>query len=177
MRRALALAFVVTALTACGSPAPTGAKVATLTSPKAGASSAAEPQRPRERLDMTPDEIGALMVPYQKCLKSHGVSDLDAKKGYDAAHSGGADVNEWQRYCEAHYFPLPAWEKDPANPEARDFALAVVKCLRGKGVDNVEVSADGVSIAAGGDDNDSRSIAEVMDLQPECEREVVAQKK
>jgi hypothetical protein len=172
-------AMAITALAGCGSPAKSevgaGAKVATLTSPAAGASASAGPQRPRERFDMTSEERDALMVGYEKCLKTHGISVLDAKKSSDAAKTGGAP-DKWARYCEEHYFPLPPWEEDPANPEAGDFAVAVVKCLQSKGVKDAAVTDDGVSITSGGDANDTDSIARWLELQPQCEREVAAQK-
>lgn len=174
-------AMAFTALAGCGSPAKSeagaGAKVATLTSPAAGASAsaAAGPQRPRERFDMTSEERDALMVGYEKCLKTHGISVLDAKKSQDAAKTGGAP-DKWARYCEEHYFPLPPWEQDPANPEAGDFAVAVVKCLKSKGIEDAAVTDDGVSITFGGDADDRDSIVQALELQPQCEREVAAQK-
>jgi hypothetical protein len=173
-------ALAVTALAGCGSPAKSGtgttAKVATLTSPITSASAGdAGPQRPRERLDMTSEERDALMVAYEKCLTTHGVTVLDAKKSQDAVKTGGV-TNKWARYCEEHYVPLPPWEQDPANPEARDFAVAVVKCLKGKGVKEAAVTDDGVSITFGGDANDSRSISQGLELEPQCERGVAAQK-
>jgi hypothetical protein len=182
MRRGHALAVAAIALTglaACGSPATKAdaPKVATLVSSAPGQSpSPAEPQRPRERIDMTPEELDALMVPYEKCLKSHGLTELDLKKA-EATQGVSGPAAQAAKYCDEHYSPLPPWEKDPANPEARDFALAVVKCLRGKGVKYVEVSDDGISIALGGDSNDPRSISMGLDLEPQCEREVAAQKK
>jgi hypothetical protein len=178
MRRALVVtAIVLAAATGCGKAGDDAGKdaprVATLAS--ASASPSAGPQRPRERIDMTSDERDALQVPYHKCLKSHGLSDLDAKKAEDAGKTGGPAADA-ARYCEEHYLPLPPWEQDPANPEARDFAVAVVKCLKSKGVKKVEVDADGISIALGGDDNDPRSISMGLDLEPQCERQVAAQK-
>jgi hypothetical protein len=183
MRRAHALAVVAIALTAvsgCGSPAESGhgaAKVATLTSAAPTKSADAGPPRPRERIDMTDAERDALMVAYEKCLTSHGVNMLDAKKARAGAANKSTPVDQAAEYCEAHYLPLPPWEKDPANPEARDFAVAVVKCLKAKGVKKVEVDADGTSIAFGGPENDAKSISMGLDLDPECEREVAAQKK
>jgi hypothetical protein len=50
----------------------------------------------------------------------------------------------------------------------------VVKCLKREGVKFVEVSEDGISIALGGDQNDSRSITLGMDRIGDCEREVAA---
>jgi hypothetical protein len=187
MRRGHALAMVaVMALTgtaACGSADKDGAapRVATLVSepPAPGPSASgkdAGPQRPRERIDMTSDELDALRVPYEKCLKSKGVDQVGAKKAQDARMKG-QPVDEGARYCEDHYLPLPPWEKDPANPDARDFAVAVVKCLKGKGVKYVEVSDDGISLELGGPHNDAKSISKGLDLSPQCEREVAAKKK
>jgi hypothetical protein len=186
MRRGHALAVVaaiaLTGTSACGSADKDNGppKVATLASPgatpgPAASSAAAGPQRPRERIDMTAEERDALMVPYQKCLKDHGISDLKAKKAQDASTSGGP-ADAAAQYCDEHYLPLPPWEQDPANPDARDFAVAVVKCLKGKGVKYVAVSEDGISVAFGGDDNDARSISMGLDLEPQCEREVAAKK-
>ncbi|WP_412751113.1 hypothetical protein [Krasilnikovia sp. M28-CT-15] len=189
MRRSQVLAVVAIALTAtaaCGSTEKAsdgGAKVATLTSPEARPSASAAAQRPRERLDTSPEEFEAMLAPYNKCLKEHGISVTDAKRAADRAKPGDASSPEQQkadesfRSCEAQYYPLPPWEKDPANPEARDFAVAVVKCLKKKGVTYVEVSDDGLSYALGGRNNDARSIRMGMDLAPDCEREVAAAKK
>lgn len=185
MRRGHALAVVaaiaLTGVSACGSSGQdAGApKVATLVStgatPAASAASSAGPERPRERIDMTSDERDALMVPYQKCLKDHGISQLKAKLATDGNSGVTAAEADAARYCEQHYLPLPPWEQDPANPDARDFAVAVVKCLKNKGVKYVEVSDDGISIAFGGDQNDARSISMGLDLEPVCEREVAAE--
>lgn len=175
-------AFALTATSACGSPqaADGGAKVATLASPAATPSASAAAQRPRERLDTTPEEFDAMMGAFRKCLKARGYDELDAKRAADKVTSGTEVGPEQQkldeafRACEAQYYPLPPWEKDPANPEARDFAVAVVKCLKKKGVKYVEVGTDGLSYSLGGEHNDSRSISMGMDLAPECEREVAA---
>lgn len=194
MRRSHALviaAIALTTVTACGGKeAPEAkdgggdAKVATLTStaPEKAVPSKAAAQRPRERLDTTPEEFEAMLGPYHKCLKErgYGPSDLkrklaaDAKPAVDAATK---EMDEAYRVCEAQFYPLPPWEKDPANPEARDFAVAVVKCLKNKGVKYVEVAEDGLSYAFGGEQNDKRSISMGLDLAPECEREAAAKNK
>lgn len=198
MRRSQALvvaAIALAAVSACGSgtdkPAAQGggaqgggAKVATLESaaPKTAATTKA-PERPRERLDTTPEEFEALLGPYNKCLKGLGVNTKDLKRdagpGDVAAPATGPEAEKMDkaaRECEEKFYPLPPWEKDPANPDARDFARGVVKCLKGKGVKFVEVAEDGISIALGGDDNDSRSITLGLDKMGECERQVAKQK-
>jgi hypothetical protein len=187
MRRSRVLvvtAIALTALPGCGSgpsAADGGAKVATLTSAGTAPSASARPkaERPRERLDSTPEEYEALLVPYNKCMQEHGGAvKSNAKAGARAVTKKEADQAEAaNRICEPQFLPLPPWEKDPANPQARDFAIAVVKCLKDKGVTYVEVSEDGISLALGGDQNDSRSISRGMDLMPECERTVAAQLK
>lgn len=175
-----ATAIALIALSACGSPGDTeadgAARVATLTSaaPSAPAPAKAKVERPRERLDTTPDEYEALLVPYHKCLRENGARGKGDGKGRDMTPAEAEKFEAANRICEPQFMPLPPWEKDPANPEARDFAVAVVKCLKQKGVKYVEVSDDGISLALGGDQNDPRSISRGMDLAPECERKVAA---
>ncbi|WP_127499862.1 hypothetical protein [Actinoplanes solisilvae] len=204
MRRSQALvvaAVAVTALAGCGSAqgqeqAGGDAKVATLQShaatTKAPATSKAA-QRPRERLDTTPAEFMALLGPYNKCLKDQGVNMTTAKLPSDKSGQPGAaaepgrprpatpedeaKLDAANKICEPQYYPLPPWEKDPANPEAKDFAVGVVKCLKTKGVEYVEVSDDGISIALGGEKNDPRSIKLGLDHVSECERKVAAEAK
>ncbi|MDM4722836.1 hypothetical protein QTQ03_25740 [Micromonospora sp. WMMA1363] len=182
-------AIALTALSACASTeqsdgdrstAGDGAKVATLTSPGSNPSASAQAQRPRARLDTTPEEWEALLAPYNKCMREHGVdSDVDRKKAQDsgvrvATSEEQRKLTEANQICEPQYYPLPAWEKDPANPEARDFALAVVDCLKDKGVEHAAVGGDGVSLELGGDKNDARSIRLGLEKAPECERQVAA---
>jgi hypothetical protein len=202
MRRSHVLAvtaIVLAAVSACGSaeqPQTTGGdtgEVATLksaTATTAAATAATKaPERPRERLDTTSDEFEALLGPYNKCMRENGADFGKAELSDNATGAPGpADLGQIkpgtaeeeakfdaaQKICEPQYYPLPPWEKDPANPEARDFAVAVVKCLKKRDVEYVAVSDDGISIALGGDDNDPRSIRLGMDLLPECERQVAA---
>ena len=185
-------AIALSALSACGSSGSgssaekdAGTQVASLATPKASPSAAgkkAQSERPRERLDTTPEEFEALLVPFNKCLKRSGFKDqTQGKVAADRSKVSARPASKKEqaqdaayRACEEQYYPLPAWEKDPANPEARDFARAVVKCLKQKGVKYVEVSDDGISPAFGGDQNDSRSISMGLELAPKCEREVAA---
>jgi hypothetical protein len=188
MRRNLVLAATMIALaatSACGSPTATadrGPKVVAFVGSEVGPSASTPAQRPRERLATTPEEFEAMLVPFNRCLKERGYDTLDAKKAADRVTSGAElgprelKLDEAYRVCEAQYYPLPPWERDPANPEAHDFAVAVVACLKGKGVEFVEVADDGLGYSLGGEDNDTRSIRRGMDLAPECEREVAAGK-
>ncbi|GIE33938.1 hypothetical protein Ait01nite_069830 [Actinoplanes italicus] len=189
MRRSVLAGAVVAVflLSACGSSGnesegDSGAKVATLQS----AAPAGEPdvspskkaERPREKLGMTGEEYDALLEPYNRCMREHGVDATEAKKrAGDSAVTGVTEDDaavKANRICEPQYMPLPPWEKDPANPEARDFAVDVVKCLKKKGVKLVEVDQDGISIALGGEQNDSRSIRLGLEHMSGCEREVAA---
>ncbi|MEV4347713.1 hypothetical protein AB0J83_24930 [Actinoplanes sp. NPDC049596] len=193
MRRLLVAAVALSALTACGTSAAETdtAKVATLQSPSAAAGKATPKpaaQRPRERLDTTPEEFEALLGPYNKCLAEHGgiakgSTIQQQRKQAQAGPAGPASGAQTAKFdaankiCEPQYYPLPPWEKDPANPEAKDFARATVKCLKQKGVEYVEVSEDGLSIALGGDQNDPKSISMGLDLIPGCERDIAKQNK
>ncbi|MFF5075628.1 hypothetical protein ACFY36_01140 [Actinoplanes sp. NPDC000266] len=190
MRRLLVVAVALSALTACDKPAEetNTAKVATLVSPSAPASAASpKAQRPRERLDTTPEEFEALLGPYNKCMYDHGgmAKGSTVAQERKKAQAGPAGVSGTQtekfeaanKICEPQYYPLPPWEKDPANPEAKDFARETVKCLKQKGVEYVEISEDGLSIALGGDQNDPKSISMGLDLIPGCERDIAAKGK
>ncbi len=171
--------LVATACTvsACDAPPPAKPEVATLASPAATASSA-KPERPRERLDGTPEEFDALLGPYNKCLKEHGA--LPKAEWYPKGKMPGkktivalAEKNEEaDRICGPLYFPLPPWEKDPANPEAKDFARYVVKCLESKGVKDAGTGSNGVDIDLG---DDTGNVRKALDLMPGCERQAAAQ--
>jgi len=136
------------------------------------AAASAKPERARERLDTTPEEREAMLKPYNQCLRDHGAKSVkDMRRGTPSQ----ADLKKAEaanKACEDQ-MPLPAWELDPANPKAKDFAVAVVECLKGKGVKYVEVNGDG-DIALGGEQNDKTSISKGMDLMPECERQSAA---
>ncbi|GAA2552310.1 hypothetical protein GCM10010435_23230 [Winogradskya consettensis] len=191
MRRShiLVAAFALTALTGCGSPKQAEAppKVATLVSAAPSASPSPTSQRPRHRLDETDEEFKALFDPLYKCLEEHGIDNprnntVTLKKASDAAQRPATSKGDTTavtafRFCEPLYAPLPPWEKDPANPEARDFNLAVMKCLKAKGVKHLEPTDDGLSYSLGAGQDDEASIVQAMRLEPECEREAAAAKK
>ncbi|MEV4844691.1 hypothetical protein AB0K20_15935 [Micromonospora matsumotoense] len=151
-----------------------GAEVATLQTgtPSAAAPSPSQAERPRERLDDTEADIKARYQPYEKCMLEHGVDVHKERAG--GAKSGR--IGEANKACDA-LMPLPPWELDPANPEAKDFARDVVKCLKGKGVRYVEVGSDGSGWAFGGKNNDADSISKGLKYSPACEREVAAKRK
>ncbi|WKU06983.1 hypothetical protein [Micromonospora sp. HUAS LYJ1] len=151
------------------------AEVATLrTGAPTLTASATPPQaeRPRERLDDTPEDKKERLKPYMKCLTEHGV-DITKRR---SDGTGAEGTSAASKACE-HLMPLPPWEFDPANPEAKDFARDVVQCLKGKGVRYVEVGADGTGWAFGGKNNDSESISKGLKYSPACEREVAAKRK
>ncbi|MFB9839432.1 hypothetical protein [Actinoallomurus acaciae] len=172
--RMVFLGAVVAVSAACSSHEAAPPKVASLSSP-AGASASASPDgRPRYRLDMTEAERTALQAPYLKCMSRHGVP-VTRIRGGDAPRPSGDTVDKANRACE-NLLPLPPWEEDAENPQAADFQLKVVACLRKKGVRYVELSRDTssgvVGPVLGGQHNDQDSIKKGMALIPECEREV-----
>jgi hypothetical protein len=166
-------------LAACAEPTPQP-KVASISEPSSAApTSAAQEQRPRERLDMTEADYEALFAPYNQCMAGFG---LDKKGQVDKGRSGQPPTKEELdralKACESKN-PLPPWEKDVTNPEAVDFANRVVQCLRGKGVRYVEVhnepGADTVGFSLGGPNNDPASISLGLEHAKECE--IAASKK
>jgi hypothetical protein len=114
---------------------------------------------------MTDDDLAALYQPYNQCLADNGVTSddqLEAKQQADVV----------TQTCQPLY-PLPPWEYDPNNPDARDFVDAVINCLRDKGVRYVEAeddpSATRINIAFGGPDNDRDSITKGLQFLPTCQ--------
>ncbi|MFI5494936.1 hypothetical protein [Actinoplanes sp. NPDC051859] len=176
----LAAVAVLAAAVACSAEqSKDGAapQVATLTSGGASPAASGKPaERPRERLDTTEEEFEALMAPYRKCLKEQGGKD---KK--DWTYNGDtpleADIRNYEKadkFCNPLFYPLPPWERDPKNPESKDFTRDVVKCLKGKGVRYVEAGENGLSF--GGPQNDQDSISKGLEYADDCEREVAAKK-
>jgi hypothetical protein len=171
------LLAVVTVAGCAGNTNTNGKRVATLATGAASASPAANARpsdegRPRLRMDMTREEKDRLYDAHRQCLYDHGVPK-DAKqrtrmaralyqKAYDACKSS---------------VPLPVWEYDKNNPEARDNVHKVVECLRKQGVKYVdetepEPGNDAVGVSLGGKNNDSESIRKGMALIPVCEKQI-----
>jgi hypothetical protein len=169
-------------LAACSSPPAAQPGVASISTPgssSATPTSTAQEQRPRLRLDMTPEDTDALYAAYNRCLGQFGMD----KESQVAARKAGTpptkeDEDKALKACESKD-PLPPWEKDANNPEAVDFANRVVQCLRGKGVRYVEVynepGAEQVSFSLGGPNNDAASITLGLEHAKECE--IAASKK
>lgn len=139
----------------------------------------------RLRLDMTVEEEDAAYDIYNTCVAGESGVDLTkTRTGSDDGDVSGVpalspeDSAKLDAASEACMIvqPLPPWEYDSENPDAVNFAQAVVDCLRGRGVVYVEVVEDGgrVSLAFGGEDNDAKSISLGMDNYESCEAEVVA---
>ncbi|HEX7306977.1 hypothetical protein [Lentzea sp.] len=158
-------------LAACSQPVAQPEVASISTPPSASAGAAAQEQRPRERLDMTPEDLDALNAPYDQCMAGFG---LDKKGRAEASQSQPMkeEVDRAVQAC-ASKVPLPPWEKDPANPEALDFAQRVVRCLREKGVRYVEVlnepGAEMITWSLGGPNNDAASITLGLEHAKECE--------
>ncbi|GAA2678253.1 MULTISPECIES: hypothetical protein [Actinosynnema] len=142
---------------------------------------AGEEERPRERLDMSAEDLDALWRPHQECVAERSGVPVGGSGGSGSGDEMRAATPEEVRADEAAQAacldrqPLPPWEKDPANPEAHDFAVRVVDCLRGKGIKYVEVAVDetwgGPVISLGGEHNDSASISAGLEHMGSCETE------
>ncbi|BCJ49332.1 hypothetical protein Asp14428_08070 [Actinoplanes sp. NBRC 14428] len=181
MGQMLMLAGLLAAAAACGSESQDSGKseVATLASPGGtpAPSATAAGKRPRERLDTTQEEMEGWYRIYDECLSKEGAK---SKKEIGNRRPTQAEIAKQEaaaRVCDPQYLPLPPWEKDPANPEAKDFARDVLKCLKDKGVKLVEIADDGINMSFGGPQNDKTSISKGLRLTPDCEREVAARKK
>jgi hypothetical protein len=160
---------------ACSARQPRAApEVATLASPSTRVSASTSPsqERPRRRLDDTAADSVALEKPFYKCMAAHGQPH---PKGFEEGSGLPTALKAAQDAC-LKFWPLPPWEDDPANPEAKDFARNVVKCLKGKGVEFVDTAANGIDITAGGPQNDAASIAKTGKYLDTCERSVAAHK-
>jgi hypothetical protein len=181
--RGVALAAAVVVLGGCSTPPEQEPNVATLettgSSPTA-TSEAPTPSRPRERLDMTPEELDALYRAHSTCLAENGYDTGKGEGGGGSPVEGRVPDESKRPAAEAaclHLDPLPPWEYDVANPESADFVHTLVRCLRDKGVRYVEESsleagADRRGVSLGGPDNDSESISKGLELIPTCEKEL-----
>ena len=149
--------------------------MASIVQPSVSVSASAAPERPRQRIDGTEADFQLLIKPYQKCMNNHGITSEKGATGWSSGDDAPKEQRDAQKACE-QFWPLPPWEQDPANPEAKDFSRDVVKCLKGKGVKDVEVGADGIGISAGGSSNDSRSVSMTGEFLDDCQREVAARK-
>ncbi|WP_440899567.1 hypothetical protein, partial [Actinosynnema sp.] len=135
MKAVLVVGAVVLALVGCSAP-EVAPEVASLSSGTGQAPAAStERERPRERLDMSPEDLDALWRPHQECVAERSgvpVSGSGSERGgteMRAATPEEVRVDEAAQEACAGLRPLPPWEKDPANPEAHDFAVRVVDCL------------------------------------------------
>lgn len=133
MRVILCMAALLT-LTACGTAEQT-TQVASLQTSGSSPTSSAAPQdeRPRERIDATPEEKKRISEPYAKCMTENGIPVGGPRK---EGHLSSEEYKRvwpkaWEK-CEK-FFPLPAWEFDKNNPESMDYIHRVVECLRKAG--------------------------------------------
>lgn len=181
--RVVALAALVV-LGACSTPPEPEHKVATLettgssTSTSTVSSTAPTAARPRERLDMTPEEADQLFAAYSQCVADHGGSYKGSgESGGPAPHVVSPEEDAAATAACVDKDPLPPWEYDTANPESGDFVHKVVQCLRDKGVkyvdeEPVNPGEDRRTLSFGGPQNDSDSITKGMNLIGTCEKEL-----
>ena len=159
-------------VTACSGKAdePASPRVASVAGPSAApAPTSAKPELPRERLDTTPEEFEAMLGPYNQCMRDHGAQlKSDWVNGRTPTKADMLKHDEANKSCQTA-MPLPPWEKDPKNPRARDFALAVVECLKGKGFKKAAVDEDG-QVSVGTNKQDRATVSRALDVVPECER-------
>ncbi|HET6504874.1 MAG TPA: hypothetical protein VFG87_29335 [Amycolatopsis sp.] len=175
-------AFAFAACTATSAPqaqVPTLPAAGSATQPApAGTSTDADAGRPRERLDMTNDEITALYGPYNQCLAANGDGKPTTGSGGMSAVTVDPGVEaKAETACQSKE-PLPPWELDANNPQGADFVHAVVQCLRDKGVRYVseEPPQNGrYAFSFGGPGNDPDSISKGLQYTPDCEKQVAAQ--
>jgi hypothetical protein len=182
MKTVLCLLTLVV-LAGCSAAPPPEEKVATLETTgatPAPTSAAPAASRPRERLDMTNEELIALSEAHNQCLMDNGGGRKpeSGSGGPVAAPVDEATIAAAEAAC-LDKKPLPPWEYDVANPESADFVHDVVQCLRDKGVEYVEEwpvepGEDRRSVAFGGEQNDPESISKGMNLIGGCEKELSA---
>ncbi|HEY0261239.1 MAG TPA: hypothetical protein VGC18_15455 [Lacisediminihabitans sp.] len=130
--------------------------------------------RPRERLDMNASDLTFLYSRYDRCMADHGVTGLDDSR-QGSVLPGEAISQDALDACAA-LKPLPAWEKDRSNPQAVDFAIKVIDCLRSKGVRYVELYNEPtnpvVGEVFGGPRHDTESNVLGQKYMPVCEQQV-----
>jgi hypothetical protein len=181
--RVVALAALVV-LGGCSTAPEPEPKVATLettgssTSASTVSSVAADAGRPRERLDMTPEEAEQMYTAYGNCVAEHGGSYKGSgESGGQNPHIVSPEEDAAAAAACVDKDPLPPWEYDTANPESADFVHNVVQCLRDKGVKYVdeaplEPGSNRRAVSFGGEQNDSDSITKGMNLVGACEKEM-----
>src|SRR3954449_10279854 len=127
---------------------PGVASLATAAPSGAGAVSG-EGTAPRERLDMTTEEIDRLNAPYRKCRAEHGSPIRTAapqpppgSRAVPVLPPSQADIDKENKAAEAckSLETLGPWEYDPKNPDFRDNAHKLVQCMKSKGVTDVKES-------------------------------------
>ncbi|GAB3449229.1 hypothetical protein [Actinophytocola sediminis] len=174
---------VLIMLAGCSTPPPDQEdKVATLettgSAPTSVSSVAPPPSRPRERLDMTNDELIEQNQAYNDCLSEHlgGKGAIAGDAEMAPRRSGTPEEMAAAETACLPTKPLPPWEYDIANPESADFLHAVVQCLRDKGVRYVDEEPatpgdDRRVLSFGGQNNDQESISKGLSLIGTCEKE------
>jgi hypothetical protein len=131
------------------SPTPGAGSGSTGTTGTTGGGTAAG-ARPQERLDDTPQEHQALIQAWDDCLVAHGAQTSTSRQaGVMGATTIVEPIPDSAKAACTDKLPLLPPELDPAqNPHYRDDSVALVACLRGRGV-MVHLTQD-TSVYAGG---------------------------
>ncbi|SDW58498.1 hypothetical protein SAMN05421504_101969 [Amycolatopsis xylanica] len=161
-------------LTACSTEDPRQPEVATISSSVTTSSSAAptstvEGERPRHRIDETPEESKRMIAPWLACMKANG-ADLDTQP------NSIAGAEQWSKDHKAagdtcrNKLPLPAWGLDSENPAYRDNMHRWVKCMNDRGMNVVENVGDSESPWHYGSSNQP---ADADKIERACEVEIL----
>jgi hypothetical protein len=157
MRRLMIVVAALGALSACGSTAPSGRQVASLSTEATGDATSNTGSNPGDATDTTtPTDPAEAALAFAKCMRDHGV-DVPDPVVQDGGASGGGGVMiavnggpdgstpfDATAMDEANKACQPIMEKaagsfDPPSPEELEKmkaqALAFAKCMREHGVD------------------------------------------
>lgn len=168
-------------LTACGSTTDNAdnapGQVASLETGSATESAKdGQPQddRPRQRIDDTPEQSKRVSEPYRKCMGENGIPIGRDKNGPHLSSEEYEVIQPKAWEACKDKFPLPAWELDAKNPESMDFIHRVVECLRNNGAKVEERPAEPGEDQNGFEyvgDNSHIGTGEGMELSKKCMKE------
>ncbi|WP_434445609.1 hypothetical protein [Lentzea sp. E54] len=168
MNPRLLIGAAVLLLSACSQAAPPPSNVASLQSSGAATSSTAstpaDGEQPRLRMDMTDEEKQRLYDAHTACL---------AEKDPNATGTGTGPASRRQYSDEAwkacaKTWPLPPWEMDSSNPAFADNWHKNVQCLNSRGMKVIDTEPGSWTY-----DGEQTLPEEQRDkIEKECEQEV-----